>query len=168
MIFVYSKNPWIFNARFLMCTLWFNRTMLVDGQARELRSTLLNILSRANTMWRAESVKNSSNGWSNKILLFCKTVWKVFKIWCVHNISIKLKSKEKCSGPLSNDEIQKSIKTFIKLLQNQFFGEELSNSKLQSLNPLFDLFVFTLEMLQTWLVTIGIILWFHSCIFLIL
>jgi len=33
----------------------------------------------------------------------------------VHNISIKLKSKEKFLGPLGNDEIQKSVKTFIKL-----------------------------------------------------
>jgi len=55
----------------------------------------------------------------------------------VHNISSKITIKKKRLGPLSNDEIQKSVKTLIKLLQNQFFGEALSNKKLKSLNSFF-------------------------------
>lgn len=56
----------------------------------------------------------------------------------VHNISIKIKLAQKYFGELTHEVVQKAIRTFIKLLQDKYFNENLNRKKLQSLNPFFD------------------------------
>uniref|UniRef100_A0A2S2PTX9 Integrase catalytic domain-containing protein n=1 Tax=Schizaphis graminum TaxID=13262 RepID=A0A2S2PTX9_SCHGA len=131
------------------CTLWWNGpAWLTDEhtswealyQIHEDEEILCEERKQSNPIVMVAEVKK------NYFIQLCEKYSKLSRFQRVfayvvryaHNISIKLKSKEKYSGSLSVDEIQNSEKIFIKLLQNQFFGEELNNKKLQSLNPFFD------------------------------
>ncbi|CAI6357820.1 unnamed protein product [Macrosiphum euphorbiae] len=131
------------------CTLWWNGpAWLTDEHARceelcqvhEDEETLCEERKQSNTVVMVAEVK------ANYFIQLCEKYSKLnrfqrvfaYTLRYVHNISSKLRAKERYSGPLSNDEIQKSVKIFIRLLQNQFFGEALQNKKLQSLNPFFD------------------------------
>jgi len=131
------------------CTLWWSGpAWLMDEQSSW--ETLYQIHEDANTLCEARKHSNSvvmvaeviKNNYFvqlsekySKLSRFQRVFAYIVRF--VH-ISIKLKSKEKFLGPLGNDEIQKSVKTFIELLQNQFFDQPLSNKRLQSLSPFFD------------------------------